>query len=70
MAERAGCGESEAGVGARGAAAWASLAPPPAAPEKSDADRGAGGAYGVIDWGGAYCGAGGAYAGTDCGGIY
>ncbi len=54
MAECAGAAGSEAAVGARGAAAWASLAPPPAAPEKSDAERGAGGAYGVIDWDGAY----------------
>ena len=54
MAEWAGAAGSEAEVGARGAAAWASFAPPPPAPEKSDADRGAGGAYGVIDWGGAY----------------
>ena len=54
MAECAGAGGSEAKVGARGAAAWASFAPPPGTPEKSEADRGAGGAYGVIDWGGAY----------------
>jgi len=57
-----------ADIAVRGAAAWASFAPPPAAPVKSDVDRGAGGAYGGTDWGGGYCGAGGAYDATGCGG--
>jgi hypothetical protein len=48
----AGAAGSEAGV--RGAAAWAIFALPPAGPVTSDADRGAGGAYAGMDWGGGY----------------
>src|SRR5262245_48385427 len=45
MAACAGAAGSEADAGVRGAAAWATFAPPPAAPVKSGDDRGGGGPY-------------------------
>ena len=67
MAAGAGAAGSEAEAGVRGAAAWASFAPPPAAPVTSGADRAAGGAYAGMDGGYLGAGGGGAYGVIDWG---